>query len=163
MISRLILIPLFLLPLLAVSAKAQPADSAAMATELFAAIHDANWKELRSLLPTATIIRAVSPKETKKLKNKQITSRMEQRVQTAFNQIVASSNKKNVPLQELEFVRFQTHRPWEGANRPIGLEIFYRWKGREGSLGFSVMEYQGRWYLLEILRSVNIFDNVAAQ
>ncbi|MCC7439600.1 MAG: hypothetical protein IT211_14020 [Armatimonadetes bacterium] len=163
MITRLMILPLLLLALVAATTKAQPTDSAAIATKLFAAIRNADWKGLRALLPPVNVIRAVAPTETNRLKSKQLTRQMEQRVRAPFDEIVASAKKKNVTLNTLEFVRFQTSRPWEGANRPIGLEIFYGWQGREGSLGFSVMEYQGRWYLLEILRSANIFDKVTTQ
>ena len=159
MIVRLIF-PTVLL-LLCASAQAQPTDSAAMATKLFAAIRDADWKSFRALLPTPQTIRAIAPKEVKGRKNSQIKKQMEQRIQADFNAIVASATEKKVPLKELEFARFHTTRPWEGKNRPIGLEIFYNWQGREGTFGFSVMEHKGRWYLLEVLRSTNVFDKVA--
>lgn len=162
MIPRLILLPLLLLLLIGVSVTAQT-DSAAMATTVFAAIRTADWKELRSLLPPAKMVRAMSAKQAKKLKDKQVINLIEKRVRDGFNQILASAKEKGIELQALEFARFQTMRPWEGADRPIALEIFYRWQGREGSIAFSVIEYQGRWYLLEILRSVNIFDKVAPQ
>ncbi|MBK8911444.1 MAG: hypothetical protein IPM61_08975 [Chlorobi bacterium] len=167
MIARLIFPTAVLLLLLGVSATAQPAsqptDSAAMASKLFAAFRNADWKELRALLPSVAVVRAVAPKETKKLKNKQIIRQMEGRIRPSFNQIIAEAKKKGIELGKLEFLRFQTSRPWEGANKPLAVEVSYRWEGREGTLSFSVMEYQGRWYLLEILRSVNVFDDVMAK
>jgi hypothetical protein len=165
MTARLTLPTTLLLLLCAVAAKAQPpADSAAMANKLFAAIHDSNWEGFRGLLPSAKMARAMSKKEKKKkLKDKQVMNLIEGRVRDGFNGILASAKENGVELQTLEFVRFQTFRPWEGADRPIALEVFYRWQGREGSLSFSVMEFKGGWYLLEILRSVKVFDKVATE
>jgi hypothetical protein len=154
MITMLLSVTLF--P--AAPAKETPRDQIAKA--FLQSIKSRDFHNLQMLTPTVPVWRKLSPEQTAKLSDKELKEKIEKSVvvklRKDFNNIIEDAKMKQIDLSRLEFLEAKIAEAGDRGNAPVGLEIGYSYNGKKSSFALSVAELDGKYYLLEILRSYQV-------
>jgi hypothetical protein len=142
----------------AAAAKVTPRDQLAKA--FLQSIKSRDFHNLQLLTPSLPVWRKLSPEQSAKLSDKELKETIEKSVivklRKDFNNIIEDAKKKQIDLSRLEFLEAKRAETGDQGNAPVGLEVVYSYKGKKSSFALSVAELDGKYYLLEILRSYQV-------
>jgi hypothetical protein len=115
--------------------------------------------ELVKLKPHADFWRVLLEKETKGMTDEEINlkaNKNEKFIQD-YENIMYSAKKEQIDLNKLEFKKVKIQKIWDDENMPLDMTIKFLYEDKEGEFSLSVYEYEGIYYLSEILNSYDIF------
>jgi len=136
-----------------------------LSTAFISAVQANNPALLKEWYPTPALVRMLEPERTKKLSDAAIKRTflvpLQKKLAKDFENFQASAQKRSIDLRKLQYLNFQLQRDNSGiAHKPIACTITYSYGDKQGAFTVTVLEKQGKWYLFEILLSVNIFDKL---
>ncbi|MBS1811416.1 MAG: hypothetical protein JST84_24860 [Acidobacteria bacterium] len=134
-----------------------------LAKAFVSAVQANNPALLKAWHPTPVLVRMLEPERTKKLSDDAIKQTflapLQKKLAKDFANFQASAQKSSIELGKLQYVNFQLQRDEpSSANKPVACTITYSYGDKQGTFAVTVLEKQGKWYLFEVLRSVNIFE-----
>jgi hypothetical protein len=118
--------------------------------------------ELVKLKPHADFWRVLLEKETKGMTDEEINlkaNKNEKFIQD-YENIMYSAKKEQIDLNKLEFKKVKIQKIWDDENMPLDMTIKFLYEDKEGEFSLSVYEYEGIYYLSEILNSYDIFSKI---
>ena len=137
----------------------------ALATAFIKAVRKDNPALLKQWLPTPALVRTLEPAQTKGLSEVGIKQRFllpsQKKLTKDFANFRASAQRNSIDRSTLWYDGFQLHRDEaSAANRLLACTVNYFYGDKRGAFTITVLEQQAKWYLFEVLLSVNIFDKL---
>ncbi len=126
-------------------------------------VKTSDFARLKALTPTETVWRKMGPKLEKGKSNadiaKAVKKNLEPKWRADFDNIQRTAKDGQIDLSRLQFVAATLHPNPENKDL-TGLEIECSYNGAKVSFPLSVTQFDGQYYLLDILLSTNLFRNV---
>jgi hypothetical protein len=155
-----LMITIFLSVTLSPAAVAKETPRDQLAKAFLQSIKSRNFKNLQVLTPTLPVWRKLSPEPIANLSDKELKEKIEKSVivklRKDFNNIMEDAKVKQIDLSRLKFLETKMAETGDQGNAPVGLEVVYSYNGKKSSFALSVAELDGKYYLLEILRSYRV-------
>jgi hypothetical protein len=157
-IASLLMLTLFLI------CKPTTAQEAASGEQLakgfLESLQSGDFESLQRLTPTLPAWRAMAPEVIKNLSDDELREKIDKvvtaKLRKDFNNILEDAKAKGIDLTQLKFSEVKWSGETPRPNDPRGLEVFYTYNEKKGSLALTVTEVDGKYYLREILRSYRV-------
>lgn len=161
--TRKIYLLLLVLPFVfgIVNAQADAKDGFTFGKAVFKAIVSGDNRLLSDYCPDADVYRSMDPMLANKtdeeiMKEIPLDAKREKDMTNIMESLKTSG--KTADDFNITGVNFSIISP--GDQSPVGIEIKYDVNGTTGGFGISAIKVEDKWYMLEILNSVGVFDHL---
>ena len=93
-------------------------------------------------------------------KEKGMKKEFEWRIKKDFNTVQQIIKTKGLKIEQISFVQENVITVNPGELQAKGLSLFYTYNGIKGELGAWVIQVEGRWFLLELLKPAEAFKEI---
>lgn len=148
-----------------------------VATELFAqiptaeqlgksfleALKNKNFTAVIDLMPPQALYRKLSPSETLGKSEEDLKLMIDistQRLEENFQKIISEAKRSQIYLEDFSFEKVKTESIPFIEPILFGMEVHYRYLLTGDKFHLIVAKDDKKWYLLEIAKSISVFDNL---
>jgi hypothetical protein len=123
-------------------------------------LQSSDFARLQGLTPTMPVWRVIAPEKDKKLSDEELRKKIDSlvtvKLRKDFDNIVKDAKAKGIDLSQIKFSEAILDDGVRKSHTPRALTVFYIYNGKKSSFALSVTEVDGKYYLLEILRSYGV-------
>lgn len=116
---------------------------------------------LLRLTPEIDVLKKMFPDELSGKSDEEIKTMLANgytKLRGDFENILSEAEREKIELSKIEFVSVNVDTSELSRAQIIGCEVNYKIVERAGSFAIVVSIYENRFYIFEILRSVEVFD-----
>ncbi len=139
----------------------QPADEKmqVFSMQMLEALKSGKTEAFIALKPDVATWRKIFPLQTRDLSDQQVYDMgvLNEKIKHDFNNIMSSAQSKNIDFDKLTLKKLELSESDPGILNGIAFDLYLSYGEAEYLIVYSTVIFEGRYYLSEILNSINIF------